>query len=69
MGDASDAAKREAKSFAQEQVDKGKHVAEEAWNAAKPEIDEQLRRATDNPGGEATLVPSEETTHGARRTG
>jgi hypothetical protein len=72
MGDVSDAAKREAKAFADEQVDKGKAAAEQAWNAAKPETEEQ-RQADDSraasgseagaghePGREATLVPSDE---------
>src|SRR6185437_14298834 len=74
MGDASDAAKRDAKILAEEQLDKGKAVAEQAWNAAKPEIDEQLHggaqhpgapggetRVTHEPAGEATLVPLDET--------
>ena len=43
MGEASDAAKSEARSFAQEQVDKGRHVAEQAWSAAKPEMDKAVR--------------------------
>jgi ElaB/YqjD/DUF883 family membrane-anchored ribosome-binding protein len=70
MGDASDAAKHDAKAFAEEQVDKGKAVAEQAWNAAKPEIDEQLHggapgsdsggSATHASAGEATLVPADE---------
>lgn len=64
MGDASDAAKREATSVAQEQIDKGKHVAQEAWNAAKPGIDEQLHRAVHEHGGEATLVSSDHTSQG-----
>jgi hypothetical protein len=64
MGDASDAATSEAKSFAQEQIDKGKQVAEEAWSAAKPEIDEQLQREHDEPGDAATLVPSDQTARG-----
>ena len=50
MGDVSDAAKREAKAFADEQVDKGKAVAEQAWNAAKPEIDAQLNRNAEPAG-------------------
>jgi hypothetical protein len=78
MGEASDAAKNEAKSFAQEQVDKGRHVAEQAWSAAKPEVDKQFDEATSESrggssgetphqaatgfGGEATLVPSDQTT-------
>ncbi len=77
MGEASDAAKRQAKSLAQEQVDKGRRVAEEAWSAAKPEIDRQAGEATSAPGGglageasrqtatgfggEAPLVPSDQT--------
>ncbi len=77
MGDASDAAKSEARSFAQEQVDKGRHVAEQAWSAAKPEIDKQVDQAASGSrgesegetppqaetgfGGEATLVPSDQT--------
>jgi len=66
MGEASEAAKRDAKAFADEQVDKGRAVAEQAWAAAKPEIDEQLRGDAAHPGGEsrepdaqATLVPSD----------
>jgi len=62
MGEASDAAKSQAKSFAEEQVDKGRHVAEEAWTAAKTEVDEQLQRAKDER--EATLVPSDQTAQG-----
>ena len=74
MGEASDATKQDAKAFAEEQVDKGKAVAEQAWNAAKPEIDEQLHHADaqhadsgseedarHESGGEATLVPADET--------
>jgi ElaB/YqjD/DUF883 family membrane-anchored ribosome-binding protein len=69
MGEASDATKQDAKAFAEEQVDKGKAVAEQAWNAAKPELEEQMqgnqrRReagAQHASGGEATLVPSDET--------
>jgi hypothetical protein len=76
MGDVSDAAKREAKAFAQEQVDKGRHVAEQAWDAAKPEMDKQFDRTTSGTGGgspgdtshqaatgfggEAPLVPSDQ---------
>src|SRR5262249_37324812 len=41
MGDASDAAKSQAQSFAEEQVDKGKDVAQQAWDAVKPHGDEQ----------------------------
>jgi hypothetical protein len=52
MGDASAGAKRDAKAFADEQVDKGKAVAEQAWNAAKPEIkpemEEQRHRQADD---------------------
>jgi hypothetical protein len=78
MGEPSDAAKNEARSFAQEQVDKGRHVAEQAWNAARPEIDKQFDQATSGSrggspgepspsaatgfGGEAPLVPSDQTT-------
>lgn len=78
MGEASDAAKSEARSFAQEQVDKGKQVAEQAWIAAKPEMAKQFDQATSGSrggspgdtshpaatgfGGEATLVPSDRTT-------
>jgi Protein of unknown function (DUF3618) len=75
MGEASEAVKREAKSFAQDQVDKGKQVAEHAWNATKPEIDAQVSGATSEArggssgepatatgfGGEAPLVPADET--------
>lgn len=77
MGEASDTAKSEARSFAQEQIDKGKHVAEQAWNAAKPKIDQQFDKATSGSrggspgeashqaatgfGGEAPLVPSDHT--------
>jgi hypothetical protein len=76
MGEASDATKRDAKAFADEQVDKGKAVAEQAWSAAKPEIEEQLHGAGQHaagteppseagprhePGSEATLVPADET--------
>jgi hypothetical protein len=79
MGDASDAAKRDAKSFAQEQVDAGKQAAADAWNAAKPELEAQADRATSEAreaadeaakrtstglGGEATLVPSDQTARG-----
>jgi hypothetical protein len=79
MGDASDAAKSQAKSFAQEQVDAGKQAAADAWNAAKPELEEQVDRATSAArgaadeaaketttgfGGEATLVPSDQTAKG-----
>jgi len=79
MGDASDAAKSQAKSFAQEQVDAGKQAAADAWNAAKPELEEQVDRATSAArgaadeaaketatgfGGEASLVPSDQTAQG-----
>jgi len=74
MGDASDAAKSQAQSFAEEQVDKGKDVAQQAWDAVKPHGDEQGdaggRTAGATPGtgfgGEATLVPSDQT--GQRET-
>ncbi|HEY1541559.1 MAG TPA: DUF3618 domain-containing protein [Xanthobacteraceae bacterium] len=72
MGDVSDATKQDAKAFAEEQVDKGKAVAEQAMNGAKPEIEQQLRhgapysssggegRAQHKPDDGATLVPSDE---------
>ncbi len=74
MGEASEAVKHDAKAFAGEQADKATAVASEAWNAAKPEIDEQLHRPAEHagaqsgggaepahePGREATLVPSDE---------
>jgi hypothetical protein len=77
MGETSDAAKSQARSLAQEQVDKGKRVAEQAWSAAKPEMERQFDQAgsgsrggssgeTSHPAatgvaGEATLVPSDQT--------
>jgi len=77
MGDASDAAKHDAKAFVEEQADKGKAVAEQAWNAAKPELEEQLHAneqhagaaasdasARHEHGGEAPLVPSDESRQG-----
>jgi hypothetical protein len=71
MGEASDAAMREAKARAAEQVEKGKAVAAEAWDAAKPELEAQLAghrqdagsadrtRAASEAGQGATLVPSD----------
>ena len=68
MGEASDAAKGEAKALADAELEKGKTVAEQAWSAAKPEIEAQLHgRAEGSRAGsahEATLVPSEEAAQG-----
>jgi len=76
MGDASDTTKRDAKAFAEKQAEKGKAVAEQAWNAAKPELEGQMHagaeqhepagagsetRAAHKLGGEAPLVPADET--------
>jgi ElaB/YqjD/DUF883 family membrane-anchored ribosome-binding protein len=60
MGGASDATKGEAANFAQHEFEKGKAVATEAWSAAKPELDRQLHGAGNDPGGEASLVPSDD---------
>jgi hypothetical protein len=74
MGDTSDAAKRGAKQFADEQIDKGKAIAEESLSAAKDEMTDQPRRQGDNTravrqgeegtaveqGHETTLVPSDQ---------
>jgi hypothetical protein len=73
MGEASDAAKSEAKARAAEQVEKGKAVAAEAWHAAKPEVAAEVGRDADRQragsagqasvateaGQAATLVPSD----------
>jgi len=75
MGEASDAAMREAKARAAEQVEKGKAVAAEAWNAAKPELAAQFDHTVDGEragsADQATLVPSDQDTQptgeGARR--
>ncbi len=68
MGDTSDAAKGEAKAFADAELEKGKAVAQQAWSAAKPEFEEQLHgRAEGSRAGsanEATLVPADEAAHG-----
>src|SRR5262249_31027309 len=41
MGDASDATKRDAKDFAEQQMDRGKAVGQEAMNAASRALDQQ----------------------------
>ena len=71
MGDRSDAVKREAADFVEQQIDKGKAVAEQAFQGAKEEAERQGLTPTatnansqDGSGGEAasehaaTLVPT-----------
>jgi hypothetical protein len=45
MGEASDATKRDAKDFAQQQFEKAKAVGQEAVNAASRELDQQIDEA------------------------
>jgi hypothetical protein len=68
VGEASDAAKHTAKAVAEQQVDRGAGLAEQAWNAVKPEIDEQMQSRSERAdigsaghetGREASLVPSD----------
>jgi|SRR5215472_716718 len=77
VGDASDKMKGEARDLAHEQMEKGRAVAAQAWEA-KPELDQQLggrdgehashdRTGAPSPQTEASheapLVPSHETAH------
>jgi hypothetical protein len=67
MGEASDVIKREATGLAEEQLEKGKAVAEHAWGQVKDEAERQglvqsaPQQATEQPhveGGDIPLTPS-----------
>jgi Protein of unknown function (DUF3618) len=52
MGEASDHAKDETAALAKQQLDKGKAVAEQAWDAARPEAERQTPARADDTGAD-----------------
>ncbi len=67
MGETSDAAKRQTTQLAREQMEKGKAVAEQAWQSAKEES--QRRGFTQSPGGDSSAASGHETSSSEQATG